>query len=112
MKELNNELNILDQDLFDMIRHDDKELVKSADKINKLQQKVDNFINYDLELNLLSMNVGLKENAKEKLFDLVQQSYSIDVGFMEIQGECPTVKDILQKDKYWPCICGELVIRK
>ena len=29
---------------------------------------------------------------------------------MEIGGESPTLRHILKKEKYWPCVCGELVI--
>ncbi len=88
---------------------DELELAKHNSRINKLQQKINYFINYDLELNLLSMKIGVKDEIKNKLFNTISESYSVDVEFMDIQGELPTIKHILQKDKYWSCICGELV---
>jgi hypothetical protein len=56
------------------------------------------------------MKIGVKEEVKNKLFDCIHDSYFVDVEFANINGECPSVKHILQKDKYWPCVCGELVI--
>jgi hypothetical protein len=55
------------------------------------------------------MKVGMRDEYKDKLFTSIQESYSIDVEFLEIQGETPTIKHILQKEKFWPCVCGELV---
>jgi hypothetical protein len=56
------------------------------------------------------MKIGVKEEIKNKLFSTIQESYFVDIEFLEIQGELPTIKHVLQKDKYWACICGELVI--
>lgn len=55
------------------------------------------------------MKIGVKDEIKDKLFSTIQDSYFVDVEFMNIQGEEPTIRHILQKDKYWPCVCGELV---
>jgi hypothetical protein len=55
------------------------------------------------------MKIGVKEEIKNKLFSTIQESYFVDVEFMEIHGELPTIKHVLQKEKYWSCICGELV---
>ena len=70
---------------------------------------MNSYINYDLELNLLSMNIGIKSEIKEKLFSTIQDSFNVDVDFMKINGDFPSIKDILQKKKYWGCICGEMV---
>ena len=99
----------MDGDISKINGSDDRELIKHNDKINKIGQKIQNFINYDLELNLISMKIGVKEEIKNILFQNIQDSYFVDVEFMEIEGECPTIKHILQKEKYWSCICGELV---
>jgi hypothetical protein len=88
---------------------DDRELIKHNDRISKIALKLENFINYDLELNLISMKIGIKEDMKNVLFQNIQDSYYVDVDFMEVNDECPTIKHILQKEKYWSCICGELV---
>lgn len=98
----------METELLEINQIDDRELIKFNEKINKLQQKLNYFINYELELNLLSMKIGVKEEIKNKLFETIQESYFVDVEFMEIQGECPTIKHILQKEKYWACVCGEL----
>lgn len=84
-------------------------MVKFNDKLSKLQQKINYFINYDLEVNLLSMNIGLKNELKDQLFNIIEESYYVDVEFLQIQGQNATIKHILQKDKFWGCICGELV---
>jgi len=88
---------------------DEKELIKYNEKINKSSYKIENFINYDLELNLLSMKIGIKEEIKDLLFKNIQECYFLDVEYMDVAGEIPTIRHILQKNKYWSCICGELV---
>lgn len=88
---------------------EEKDLIKHNDKVNKMHQKINYFMNYDLELNLLSMKIGVKDDIKDKLFNVVQDSYSIDIEFASINDESPTIKHILQKEKYWSCICGEMV---
>jgi hypothetical protein len=107
--DLDKELNDMEKTFSGVILSDDRELVKHTDKINKISHKLQNFINYDLELNLFSMKIGVNEEIKNLLFNTIQESYFVDVEFMEIGGECPTIKHILQKEKYWSCICGELV---
>lgn len=57
------------------------------------------------------MKIGVKDESRDKLFTTIQESYFVDAEFMQIKGELPTVKHILQKDKYWSCICGELVFK-
>jgi hypothetical protein len=109
LQDLEKELRLLNKELIDLNNKDEKEMVFQIDKMNKIQQKIDNFLNYDVELNLLSMKVGVKEEVKDQLFSIIQESYYVDVEFVNINGECPTIKHILQKEKYWPCICGELV---
>jgi hypothetical protein len=88
---------------------EDKDLVRYNEKILKIQQKINYYLNYDLEINLLAMKIGIKDDLKDKLFFSIQDSYFVDVEFANIKGESPSLKHILQKDKYWPCLCGELV---
>lgn len=88
---------------------DDKDLVRYGEKIMKIQQKINYFLNYDLEINLLAMKIGIKDDLKDKLFFSIQDSYFVDVEFANIRGESPSLRHILQKEKYWPCLCGELV---
>jgi hypothetical protein len=83
---------------------EERELISLSEKINKLQHKINYFLNYDLELSLLSMKIGVKEEIKEQLFNTIQDSYFVDVEFASYNGETPTIKHILQKDKYWSCV--------
>lgn len=111
LKDLDKELNELNNDLFKINKSEDKEMVKYNGKISKIQEKLNFFLNYDLELSLMSLKIGVKEEVKDQLFYTIQDSYYVDVEFSNINGECPTLKHILQKDKYWPCVCSELVIK-
>jgi hypothetical protein len=99
----------MEKELSQINFSDEKELIKYNEKINKSSHKIENFINYDLELNLLSMKIGIREEIKNLLFNNIQECYFLDVEFMDVGGEFPTIKHILQKNKYWSCICGELV---
>ncbi len=109
LQDLENELNEMENTMNNVNTQDDRELIKYNDKINKISSKMQNFINYDLELSLLSMKIGVNDEVKNLLFSTIQESYFVDVEFMEVGGESPTIKHILQKEKYWSCICGELV---
>jgi len=102
LDELENEMNKLNE-------LEDKDLIRYNEKILKIQQKINYYLNYDLEINLLAMKIGIKDDLKDKLFFSIQDSYFVDVEFANIKGESPSLKHILQKDKYWPCLCGELV---
>ena len=88
---------------------EDTEMVRYNEKVLKIQEKIQFYLNYDLEINLLAMKIGVKDDLKDKLFFSIQDSYYVDVEFANIKGESPSLKHILQKDKYWPCLCGELV---
>ena len=88
---------------------EDKDLIKLSDKITKIQEKINYYINYDLEINLLSMKIGIKDDLKDKLFFSIQDSYFVDIDYANIRGDSPSLRHILQKDKYWTCLCGEMV---
>ncbi len=111
MNELETELEKMEQEFSYVDLSDDKQILKCSENINKALDRVDNLINYNLELNLLSMKIGVNEEIKNILFNNIQDSYHVDVEFLETQGVSPTVKHILQKGKFWSCICGELVKR-
>ena len=71
--------------------------------------KLTNFINYENELNLFQMNINIKEEDKDSLFDIIQNMYQIDVDFLKMKnGELPTIKELLNKSSTWPCDCGIL----
>lgn len=103
------ELDTLEKEMIDIIETDNKHLITQTDNLDKIQYRMNNYINYDLELNLLSMNIHMKPDLKEKLFLAIQDSFTVDVDFMKINEDIPSIKHILQKDKYWGCICGEMV---
>lgn len=71
--------------------------------------KLTNFINYENELNLFQMNINIKEEDKDSLFDIIQNMYQLDVDFLKMKnGELPTIKELLNKSSTWPCDCGIL----
>ena len=78
---------------------EDKDLIKLSDKITKIQEKINYYINYDLEINLLSMKIGIKDDLKDKLFFSIQDSYFVDIDYANIRGDSPSLRHILQKDK-------------
>ena len=75
--------------------------------LNNIYTKLSNYLNYENELNLFQMKIDIKEDAKNSLFDLIQNSYEIDIDFLKMKsGEIPTVKELLDKDSTWQCQCG------
>jgi hypothetical protein len=107
MEDLLKELKDMEGMLSDISKLEENEYIEHNDKLNEVFQKLCYFLNYDLELNLFQMHIGLKEDAKSKLFELIQNSYQVDVDFVSVNDEPATLKHILQKDKLWFCICGE-----
>jgi len=53
------------------------------------------------------MKIGVKEDYNNKVLNAIQELYYIDVEYAYIKGENPTIRHIIQKDKFWTCICGE-----
>jgi len=110
LEHLKNELAEIKLELINYNNIDDeKELIKYIAKINSLNRKINFFLNYDLELSLLALKIGVKDDIQNKLFTTIQDSYYVDVEFTKINGEPPTLKHILQKDVFWACFCGEIV---
>ena len=71
--------------------------------------KLGNFLNYENELNLFQMNISIKEEEKDSLFNSIQNMYQLDVDFLKMKnGELPTIKELLNKTSTWPCDCGTL----
>lgn len=111
IKELNElekeleELNIL---LNEVYNQEETSYLKYEKQINDIYERINSFLNYETELSLLCMKVGIKNEVKSTIFQTLQDSYYIDVEFANIQGDTPTVKHILQKEKFWSCMCGEL----
>jgi hypothetical protein len=116
LKELQKEILKIEKELSFVETMEEKNLPSFQKKVNKIWEQLNGLLNYDMELNLLAMKIGIKEDIKPKIFNWLQETYSIDVEFATINGgelslnlESPTVRHILQKDNYWICVCGEAV---
>lgn len=107
LEDLLKELKDIEDKIANISSSDDRNLVKYNEELQDLYQKVNFFLNYDLEVNLFQMQIGIKEEIKDKLFEFIQNSYYVDVEFASVKGEPPTIKHILNKDNTWLCICGE-----
>lgn len=109
------ELNEIEKDLNEINERIDtyqdlnnKNVLENIEDIDELYEKVMNFINYDSQLSILSMKVGLKNKKEDELFKVFQDLYYIDVEFANINNDLPKINDILQKNIFWTCFCGEL----
>ena len=93
---------IANEDLFKDIINPDSQL-----KLEKIYNKLGNFINYEKHLNLFQMEININEEAKDFLFDLIQNSYNINIDFLRMRnGDLPTIKELLKKSTTWTCSCG------
>ena len=109
MKNLNEQLTNIEYELTDIGNNPNSNyLLKNIDKIKKIENRMINFINYDLEFDLLSMKIGFNESEKNNLFESIQKSFYTQVEFFEIQNKLPNIKQILKINKTWPCICDEV----
>ena len=109
LKELNDEVTSIEKQLVTINTSlTEKELFNSINIIKRIQHKLTNFINYNLQFDLFSFNIGLNKDKKEQLINAIQDVYHLEVDFFEIQNEPPSIKKILSKGKYWQCICGQL----
>jgi hypothetical protein len=88
-------------------KDDGKSYTENNENLNEIYSKVNSFLNYESELTLFQMRIGVKEGIKETMFEFIQNAYEIDVDFAKVRGEPPLIKHILQKDKIWQCPCGE-----
>ena len=112
MSELNaliNELKVVENKLSNFAKNerDEKFLVSHNEELTEVYNKVNNFVNYEMEINLFQMNIGIKEDIRERMFEFLQNSYYVDVDYVTINNNPPSIKHVLQKEKLWNCICGE-----
>jgi hypothetical protein len=103
VSQIENKLNKISID-----QNDENFVSKCTNEIDEIFNRVNNFMNYDSELALYDMKINFKENIKESLFDFIQNSYNVDVDFLQIRGETPTINHALQKETLWSCVCGEM----
>jgi hypothetical protein len=108
LKSLNEKLSNYENDLCEISQMSEKEILSSIEKIKDIQINLQNFINYDLELDLLSMNIGINSEEKDNLFKSIQKSYNLQIEFLSIENQHPSINKILSKGNYWQCICGFL----
>jgi len=77
--------------------------------LDNVYNKISNYINYENELNLFQINISIKEEDKDALFNTIQAMCQLDVDFLKMKnGELPTIKELLNKNSTWPCDCGVL----
>ena len=77
--------------------------------LDNVYNKLNNFINYENELNLFQINISVKDEDKDTLFNTMQNICQLDVDFLKMKnGELPTIKELLNKSSKWPCDCGVL----
>ena len=106
---LKNELDTFDKKLDELSDINDKKPEpESQIELDNVFNKLGNYINYENELNLFQMNISIKDEIKDPLFDLIQNAIQIDVDFLKMKnGELPTIKELLNKSTNWNCSCGE-----
>ena len=107
IEELWDELNSIDQNISE-IKDDNYLNYHLYDEIIEFKyNRLNSFLDYNFKLNLIQMNLNFSENFKEILSSFIQQNYEIDVNYLEFNNQEANIRNILQKDKYWTCICGE-----
>ena len=116
LKFLHQELDSFDKKLDNIIKPlKNKEKDKynpdpeSQITLDNVYNKLSNYINYENELNLFQINISVKEEDKDTLFNTLQNICQLDVDFLKMKnGELPTIKELLNKSSTWPCDCGVL----
>ena len=114
LKFLNKELDSFDDKLNNILKeNEDKEKYipdpESQITLDNVYNKLSNYINYENELNLFQINISVKEEDKDTLFNTMQNICQLDVDFLKMKnGELPTIKELLNKSSTWPCDCGVL----
>lgn len=108
LKELNEEVSSMEKQLVEIHNSNESEILHSIKKVNKIQHKLTNFINYNLQFDLFSFNIGINKDKKDKLISEIKDAYNLEVDFLKIQNEPPSIKKILSLGEYWQCICGQL----
>ena len=110
LKFLRNELEQFDKKLDELLDINDKKPEPESQlELDNLFNKLGNYINYENELNLFQMNISIKDEVKDSLFDLIQNAIQLDVDFIKMKnGDLPTIKELLNKSLTWSCSCGEI----
>lgn len=94
---------IVNEDLFKDKMHPDTQL-----QLEKIYNRLGNYINYENELSLFQMDININEEVKDSLFDLIQNAYRINIDFLKMKnGDLPNIRELLKKTTTWPCSCGQ-----
>jgi len=108
---LRQELDYSNQKLDEISNEDlfkDKINPNTQIQLEKIYNRLGNCINYENELSLFQMDININEEVKDSLFDLIQNSYRIDIDFLKMKnGDLPNIKELLKKSTSWPCSCGQ-----
>ena len=106
---LRNELDLFDKKLKELLDLNKKgPLPESQIELDNVYNKLGNYLNYENELYLFTINIHIKEDIKGSLFDLIQNSCHFDIDFLKMKnGELPTINDLLNKSIEWSCNCGD-----
>ena len=81
---------------------------ENQNKLEKVYNKLGNYLNYENELNLFQIDVNIHDDIKDSIFDLIQNAYEINVDYLKMEnGELPIIKNLLNKNIMWSCTCGE-----
>ena len=94
---------IENEDLFNDKVNPDTQL-----QLEKIYNRLGNYINYENELSLFQMDININEEVKDSLFDLIQNAYRISIDFLKMKnGDLPNIRELLKKNTTWPCSCGQ-----
>ena len=106
---LRKELDLFDKKLKELLDINKKgPLPESQIELDNVYNKLGNYLNYENELYLFDIKINIKDEEKESLFDLIQNSCHFDIDFLKMKnGELPTINDLLNKSKKWSCNCGD-----
>ena len=108
---LREELELFNNQLDEIVNDDlfkDKVNPDSQLQLEKIYNRLGNYINYENELSLFQMDININEEVKDSLFDLIQGAYRINIDFLKMKnGDLPNIKELLNKSTTWTCSCGE-----
>jgi hypothetical protein len=108
---LREELDSFNQKLVEIENEDlfkDKVNPDTQLQLEKIYNRLGNYINYENELSLFQMDININEEVKDSLFDLIQNAYRISIDFLKMKnGDLPNIRELLKKNTTWPCSCGQ-----
>ena len=108
---LREELDSFDQKLDEIANEDlfkDRINPDTQLQLEKIYNRLGNYINYENQLSLFQMDININEEVKDSLFDLIQNAYRINIDFIKMKnGDLPNIKELLKKSTTWTCSCGQ-----